>query len=260
MSTQSRQSDKYYLDITPAGWTFSIWGVIYTWQALWILYSLVNLFRKNCYHEPLYASPYVLPSLLFGVYSLANGCSIIWCFLFDRGLIEGALAVIVLTTAFLILALVVSYKAVSGSARDLLEQGRGFEVWLVRVFVHNGLGIYSSWTSIATVLNLAMVIAYTDGSDVSVTAASTTALGILSFEIVVFVLTDVFLLDRYSRYTFTPYLVLVVTLIGSLVKNWDPGARNSIFTAVLCSVGCAALVLKLVITASRRVKEGRMTN
>lgn len=25
-------SDKFYIEITPAGWVFSIWGFIYTWQ------------------------------------------------------------------------------------------------------------------------------------------------------------------------------------------------------------------------------------
>ena len=222
-----------------------------------MLYSVVNLFRKNCHHEPLYASPYVLPPLLFGAYSLANGCNIVWCFLFDRGLIEGALAVIVLNPLFLIVALVVSYKGLVDSAGALIQQGREFEVWLVRGFVHNGLGIYASWTSIAALLNFAMVVAYTDGGDVSVSAASTVALGILSFVVAVFVVTDVFLLDRYSRFTITPYLVLLVALVGSLVKNWDSGARNSIFTAILCGVGCGALLLKLVVTASRRLKEGR---
>ena len=28
----SELSNKYYIEITPAGWTFSIWGFIYTYQ------------------------------------------------------------------------------------------------------------------------------------------------------------------------------------------------------------------------------------
>ena len=27
-------SDKYYLEITPAGWAFSIWGIIYAYQVI----------------------------------------------------------------------------------------------------------------------------------------------------------------------------------------------------------------------------------
>lgn len=40
-------SDKYQVNITPAGWMFSIWGVIYVWEAVWIVYTIVNLFRKT---------------------------------------------------------------------------------------------------------------------------------------------------------------------------------------------------------------------
>jgi len=32
-------SDKYYLDVTPAGWAFSIWGVIYLWLGISIVFS-----------------------------------------------------------------------------------------------------------------------------------------------------------------------------------------------------------------------------
>ena len=31
-STTGDISDKFFTDITPAGWTFTIWGFIYTWQ------------------------------------------------------------------------------------------------------------------------------------------------------------------------------------------------------------------------------------
>ena len=32
-------SDKYYLDITPEGWAFSIWGIIYLWLGISIIFS-----------------------------------------------------------------------------------------------------------------------------------------------------------------------------------------------------------------------------
>ena len=40
-------SDKFYLNITPASWTFSIWGFIFTWQLLWIIYTLSTICRTN---------------------------------------------------------------------------------------------------------------------------------------------------------------------------------------------------------------------
>ena len=40
-------SDENYLEITPAGWTFSIWGFIYAWQVLWIAYGLSTICREG---------------------------------------------------------------------------------------------------------------------------------------------------------------------------------------------------------------------
>ncbi|RUS71502.1 hypothetical protein EGW08_020753, partial [Elysia chlorotica] len=61
-------SDYYYTAITPAGWTFGIWGVIYAWQALWVTYSVVNIFRKTQSWgggpggDPVYSSPEFIPA------------------------------------------------------------------------------------------------------------------------------------------------------------------------------------------------------
>lgn len=40
VSTNSQLSDKYPTAITPAGWTFSIWGFIFFLQAVWTVYLL----------------------------------------------------------------------------------------------------------------------------------------------------------------------------------------------------------------------------
>ncbi len=40
-------SDKYNLEITPAGWTFAIWGFIYAYQVKIRAFRHRNLFRKE---------------------------------------------------------------------------------------------------------------------------------------------------------------------------------------------------------------------
>lgn len=217
-----------------------------------MLYSLVNLFRKTP-QGPVYLCPAVLPPSLFACYILANGGNIAWLFLFDRDHIEASFAALIVSTCSLISALALSYRSLDKSCSELVTQGRAVDIWLVRALVHNGLGIYGTWVSVATLLNLAMVITYSDGSDVSISTASTVALGVLAAEIVVFVSTDLLLLDRYSRYTFTPYIVLVVALAGSISKNWESGATNSIFSAVLLGLAGAALLVKLILSLYRHL-------
>jgi len=253
VSTPGNQSDKFYLEITPAGWTFSIWGFIYTWQALWVVYSVVNLFRRTSAGSPVYVSPAFLPPALFVLYVLANGANVAWLFLFDRSHIQPAFAALVALSLGLYFALAVSYRALERCAGQLVAEGRQKDVWLTRGLVHNGLAMYATWVSVATLLNLAMVLTYSDGSDVTVSTASTVALGVLTAEIVVFVAVDLCLLDRYSRYTLTPYAVLVVALAGSLARNYTPGAANSVFSAVLLALAGLALLAKLVLTVYRHL-------
>ena len=40
-------SDKYPLDITPSGWAFSIWGIIYLWLGISIVFSKSSLLQNN---------------------------------------------------------------------------------------------------------------------------------------------------------------------------------------------------------------------
>jgi hypothetical protein len=59
------------------------------------------------------------------------------------------------------------FRSLDKAAPELVAQGRSKDIWWTRALVHNGLGIYATWTSIATLLNLAMVISYSSGSNVS---------------------------------------------------------------------------------------------
>jgi len=249
-NTVGNQSRKYELLITPSGWTFSIWGFIYAWQAAWILYSLVNLCRKTP-SGPAYCSPGVLTPVYFLFFILANCCNIAWLFLFDRDVIPGAFVALLMITVFLAAALVTSYRTLDMASPKLAEQGRTVDIWLVRGLVHNGLGIYATWCSIATLLNLAMVITYESDPKISNVDACTVSLVCLGVIQLVYGTTDMLKLDRYSRYTITPYIVVVVALIGSITKNWQDGARLSIMTAVLLGIGSAFLLLKIVMTVYR---------
>ncbi|KAK3592747.1 hypothetical protein CHS0354_016503 [Potamilus streckersoni] len=245
-------SDKYYLNITPAGWTFSIWGFIYTWQALWLLYSTVLIFRKTD-NGPAYLNPEVLPPTLFMVYFINFGLNIAWLFLWDREIIAAAFPVLFLTAFTLYICLFLVYRSTDKYATALIKENRKYDVWLVRLLVHNGLAIYATWTSVATLLNLAHTIAYKSSTPIDQNDASTVALSVLSAEIAAFYSTDIFFLDRYSRYTFTPYIVLIVALSGSVAKNYTYGTRNSIFIAVLLAIAIAMGIVKLVVLIWRHV-------
>ncbi|TDG97319.1 hypothetical protein EPR50_G00224740 [Perca flavescens] len=49
METTSNISDEFVTQITPAGWTFTIWSIIYIFLASVLVYVLSGIFRKNAY-------------------------------------------------------------------------------------------------------------------------------------------------------------------------------------------------------------------
>ena len=102
------------VDITPAGWTFATWGIIYTWQGLWLFYNVFLFFKRSEYGR-LYMAPPIL-TLTFHLFITANfALNIAWLFLWDRQLFWVAFPVLCLIAATLYSAAVVShYKLVDG--------------------------------------------------------------------------------------------------------------------------------------------------
>ena len=251
-------SDKYYIEITPAGWTFSIWGFIYTWQALWIIYACVNIFRKT-EQGPAYNNPVLLPAPFLILYSVLVILTASWLIAFDREELEASFAILLLVALSLITCLMLTYRSLDRGMDTLLKQGRQVDIWLMRGLVHNGLAIYGTWCCIATMLNFNFLLLYRSANDIGLETTSTITLSVLTVLIVAFVVTDLVFLDRYSRYTVTPYIVLMVAFAGSVSKNFVAGRTNSIFTAVLLAIAVTMLIVKLVVLTVRHIKRGTGT-
>jgi len=235
-------SDYYYLEITPAGWTFSIWGFIYAFQVAFVVYLLVSLCRRRPDGSPAYRRPPVLSSPMLVLYIVNLGLNSSWLFLWDRRLMPVALVVIALLPFTLYLALALHHRLVFQSGRMLTEEHR-WDLILMRVIIQNGLALYATWVTIATLLNLAIVLAYWGGVEQPV--ASTVSLSILLVEVLAYSVLENLIWDRYLRYTFSPWVVVVFALAGSLAQNWTAGARNSTFSAVLMALALALACLKI---------------
>lgn len=248
-------SDKFYLDITPSGATFSIWGVIYLWQCVWLAYAFSCLCRRGI-DGYLYYSPDFLPVWVYVAFIFTSCLNASWLIVWDRELLIVAVIVLAVTVASLYVALVVSHRALARNEQLLRAYGMAKELWLTRFMVHNGLAFYATWTSIATLLNLASAITYA-GDLVPQEVSSTISLGILSAELVVYFALDMSVWDRFVRYTFSPYIVLIWALTGAVI---DDGAdlaktRNSIFTVVLLAIAATMFLVKVAVMIYRHCKK-----
>ena len=95
--TTGELSDQYPNLFVPAGFTFSIWGVIYLLLAIFIVYQLIYVFRKNTQNSSFLEKI----GILFFASSLAN---LSWVFAWHFELVSLSL--------FLMLVLLVSLMAI----------------------------------------------------------------------------------------------------------------------------------------------------
>ena len=250
-------SDAYPTGLTPSGWTFSIWGIIYLWQALWLVYAVSTLFRRGV-DGYLYYSPDILPAYIYICYMINNITNVVWLVVWSQASMIAALVVILIATGFLYVCSAGSYFGVSNNIEVLVQNGLQKEIWFMRWLVQNGIGIYDTWLSVATLINLTIVII--EHTSMSYEDASTLGLVLLGAELVGWFFTDILLLDRFTRYVFVPYLVYMFALSGIIDKNYQAGERNSVITAVLLAIACTLSVVKIIIMIVRHIKSRDKNN
>jgi len=131
--TTREVSDNYLTLITPAPYTFAIWGVIYILLALYTLYTL-GMFGGNR------ASQELLTRIgaLFAVSSLLNA---LWIVAWHYELLTLAAALILLILIYLININLTLYK------RPLSSR----EGWFIRL----PMAVYFGWITVATLANVA---------------------------------------------------------------------------------------------------------
>lgn len=246
-------SDKFDTQITPSGWTFSIWGVIYVWLTLMHGYILSTICRRNAYGY-MYCSPAVLPYGFFISWVLNMILNVAWLLVWDRQ---------EMIAAFVILALVAltNYAMIFFSCHGLNSYGAWLnkyhkvDLWLIRVMVQNGLAVYTAWTTLATLINLTIVMDY--NGQLSKLDAGTVSLSILTVEVLVWFVLENFVLDKHVRYILTIYPVVIVALTGNMTKNFDFAApnRNGIFIAVLLALACVLFATRIILVVWRHIKK-----
>ena len=244
--------DEFPNEIGPAPWTFSIWGIIYLWQGVWMIYSLISICKKteNGYF---YITPDIWHPAIFISFSIANIASVVWAFAFDRWYMVVALFALAAMPASLYVAIGVSARKLTDNQAFMAKTGLKTHVWLIRLLLHNGMGVYCTWTTIATLLNLTTVLGY--WANLGGEIASTVSFTILGLELLFWFSMDIFFLDRWVRYLFVPYFVVVWALIGSIADHWNPTKRNSIITAVLLGLGVIFLIVKMTVMIWRHNKK-----
>jgi hypothetical protein len=140
--TTGEISDMYPNYFTPAGFTFSIWGVIYLFLILFVLYQIVHYIR----HQKLPAEVDRI-GFLFLFTNLMNASWIVaWHYL----LIPLSFGIMLL----LLVSLILIYRRLNAGAGNGAETTMSFKQWSLYV----PFSLYLGWISAATIANLTILL------------------------------------------------------------------------------------------------------
>lgn len=221
--TTAEVSDANPTLITPAGYVFAIWGVIYILLAIFVVFQALPSQRGKDFQKNV--------SWLFVLSSVLN---IVWLFAWQSLYLE--LSVVLM---FLLLATLIAIYV-------RLNIGKSTASLREKLFVHTPFSVYLGWITIASIANVsaALVSARWDGFGIS---QETWAILII---IIALLIT---LLVVATRKDIAYGLVIIWALAGIAVKQ--SGNQNIVMSTAICSIVIAfALALSIIVPRFRQQK------
>ncbi|XP_012556939.1 uncharacterized protein LOC100206920 [Hydra vulgaris] len=240
-------SNKFSLEITPVSKTFSIWGVIFTYQVLWIIYAISTIFRNSNANK-------ILSTKFFVFFNLAVITLTVWLFVWCVKSIVGSFVVLVIGQIFLDLTLyfaLTDFYEFTSTQSNLTENK--WDLWAHRILVQNGILFYGTWTTVASLINTGIFLKYE--LEVKSQTASLVGLSILAVLILAWFILENFVLTAYTGYTFTAYIVLIWAFTGIHIGVWNKNTPVAVFNCVLLVFSCLFLVARIVILIVRNSKK-----
>jgi hypothetical protein len=214
-------SDRFQIFFVPAGYVFSIWGLIYIGLIAYAIYQVLPAQRENPRLQSI--------GYLFILSCLAN---ITWLFLWHYEVFEFtliAMVVLLLSLIAIYLRLNIGRSAASGA-----------EKWAVNI----PFSIYLGWITVATIANTTQLLYYLDWNRWGISPEIWTVI-MLSAGVIISALMS------YSRRDIAYSLVLVWAYVGIAVKHSDTALVS---TSAWVAAGLILVILILVLVGNLRNK------
>jgi len=243
-STVGNLSDEYQLFITPAGFTFTIWSVIYLWLAISLLCLTISLWARESGGGRVYLTPPVATPPVTATLSVNFICNLVWIFLWDREQTVAASVFLFLIAITNITTLAFFLKNIEDNSHKF-ERGSSTFYWgIIYRVIANGLGIYTAWTVIASLINFSTAMTYSGG--VPMLTSCLVSLSLLHVLALSWFLLSSLVLHRYTRFLYTPFLVVIWAALGIWSKkSGDEDVPREIKDFVLATIVVGALLFAL---------------
>lgn len=219
--TTAEVSDQYFTLVTPAGYVFSIWGVIYVLLLAFVVFQALPSQREKPFLRQI--------SALFILSSVFN---VVWLFLwhYDQIVLSVALMFALLATL-----IAVYLRLGIGKTTVTLKE---------RVFVHLPFSVYLGWITVASIANVASALVAV-GWDGFGLASDVWA--VLVIAVALLITLGVIATRKDAAYS----LVLVWALVGIAVNQ---SAYQNVLLASLIGAVTIAVALVAVLAVSKLKK------
>jgi hypothetical protein len=205
--------------ITPAGYVFAIWGVIYVLLGVFVVYQALPQGRSGRFQERI--------GWLFVLSSVLNS---LWLFAWQYEYLVVSVPLMLLLLGSLILIYV------------RLDIGRTKVGWVERITVHLPFSVYLGWITIATIANISVYLVSVGWDGFGISPEIWAAL-------IVIIATIIASLVAITRRDIAFELVIVWAFVGIAVNQ---GGTPIVVFMTLAGAAVSALVLAWSILRTRR--------
>ena len=244
------QWDVWDTGFLPSPWIFWLWIGVYALQLIWFIYAFTIPCRTTC---PLGLLYNVLTPAGFVLLSLSYGCTFAWIFVWDKlGFHQYSIACVAGASLFSFAALGVFARATSVHAHALLDQAP-CDLWLVRLWVLNGIGAQATWTLM--LLRYHAVIIIQSYTDLDLDLNLYVYLSLAAAFLVVWFFVDIFAVQRPLGFVFTPYVLPILASVTLLLRKGEFNELHFILTALVVALYGILMVVKIGVTIGRERAE-----
>jgi len=216
--TTAEVSNSHPTLITPAGYVFAIWGIIYALLGVYLVYQALPSQKNKLFQKQI--------SVLFILTSIFN---IVWLFFWQNELLPISVAVIF---AFLASLIAIYLRLNIGRAKVSLKE---------KLCVHVPFSVYLGWVTIATIANISVTLA-AEGWDGFGLSMQTWAIIVLAVALLI----DLVVIVTRRDIAFS--LVFIWALVGIAVNQTS--YPNVVLTAEI-AIAVIAVSLAIAVAADR---------
>lgn len=279
-NTPSELSDAFETHITPAGWAFAIWIIIFVWLALGQLFFIGSFFikkdGKRMIHESGSIGFFFVTWINFG---FNNSWLFITCKDWSGGEEEFPWFLAVGFVA-LFLVFITNFIACGILAYNISRSKSSMGYKILNRFILNGYALYTTWTLIASIINLLQAVVYFVGDafvyeyDYGYLLSQVyknfmeygayVGLGLLVAFHVTYFLFENFVFENSLRWILTPYLVVIWASSAIYDKKHKDSWENYIlpvpkevvdFTLAIIIIACITFAVRMMLVAFRSLKK-----